>query len=96
MKTTHKENIQYTTAIIFLFTGIVMCFLSFFMNEYDIRTGALTYLGEAVAFCSGVFCINIYVRKKVEEAELRINNRMDRKMQKVDDLICDKEDLVRD
>lgn len=89
MKTTIKENVQYTTAIIFLFTGIVMCFLSFFMNEYDIRSGALTYLGEAVAFCSGVFAINLYVKKKVEEAELRINSRMDKKMHKVDELIAD-------
>lgn len=89
MNSKHKENIQYTTAIIFLFTGIIMCFLSFFMNEYDIKGGALTYLGEAVAFTSGVFCINIYVRNKVAEAETRINHRMDRKMQKVDDLIAD-------
>lgn len=89
MTSKHKENIQYTTGIIFLFTGIVMCFLSFFMNEYDVGGGALAYLGESVAFCSGVFCINLYVRKKVEEAEMRINHRMDRKMHKVDDLIAD-------
>jgi len=85
----HKENIQYTTAIVFLFSGIVMCFLSFFMNKYDVGYGALAYLGEAVAFCSGVFCINLYVRKKVAEAEMRINYRMDRKMHKVDELIAD-------
>ena len=89
MNSKHKENIQYTTAIVFLFSGIVMCFLSFFMNEYDVGNGALAYLGEAVAFCSGVFCINLYVRKKVAEAEMRINSRMDRKMHKVDELIAD-------
>lgn len=89
MKSTTKENVQYTTAIVFLFTGIVICFLSFFLNEYDVGGGALTYLGEAVAFTGGVFSINLYVRKKVEEAELRINNRMDRKMHKVDELIAD-------
>ena len=89
MNSTRKENIQYTTAIGFLITGIVICFLSFFMNEYDIETGALTYLGESVAFCAGVFSINLYVRKKVEEAEIRINSRMDKKMHKVDDLIAD-------
>lgn len=89
MNSKTKENIQYTTAIIFLFSGIVMCFLSFFMNKYDVGYGALAYLGEAVAFCSGVFCINLYVRKKVAEAEMRINHRMDRKMHKVDELIAD-------
>ena len=89
MNSTRKENVQYTTAIGFLITGILICFLSFFMNEYEIKAGALTYLGEAVAFCAGVFSINLYVKKKVEEAEMRINSRMDRKMEKVDDLIAD-------
>ena len=91
MKTERKENIQYTTAIIFLFTGIVMCFFSFFMNEYDVGGGALTYLGEAVAFCSGVFAINIYVKNKVHDAEMRLNDKIDRKMHKVDGLIADEE-----
>lgn len=91
MNSKHKENIQYTTAIVFLFTGILICFLSFFLNEYDVGRGALTYLGESVCFCAGVFSINLYVRNKVAEAESRINNRMDRKMQKVDELIADDE-----
>lgn len=91
MKTEQKENIQYSTAIGFLITGIVICFLSFFMNEYDIGGGALTYLGESVAFCAGVFSINLYVKHKVMEAETRINQKIDRKMHKVDELIADEE-----
>ena len=89
MNSKKKENIQYTTAITFLFTGILICFMSFFMNEYDIKGGALTYLGEAVAFCAGVFSINLYVRSKVSEAEVRINDKIDRKMRKIDDLVAD-------
>lgn len=94
MNSKHKENIQYTTAILFLFTGILMCFLSFFLNKYDVGGGALTYLGESVAFCAGVFSINLYVRNKVAEAETRINSRMDRKMQKVDNLIADEDEGI--
>lgn len=91
---TYKEKIQYTTALVFLFTGIVMCFLSFFLNKYEIGGGALTYLGEAVAFCAGVFSINLYVRSKVQEAETRINSKIDRKMRKVDDLVADEDDTI--
>lgn len=76
MKSERKENIQYTTSIIFLFSGILICFLSFFLNEYDIRAGALTYLGEATAFTAGVFSINLYVKNKINEAEIRINNKI--------------------
>ena len=87
MKLKIKENVQYTTAIFFLFTGIVICFLSFFLNEYDVKGGALTYLGEAVAFCAGVFSINLYVKNKVNEAELRINQRLDRRIQQAEEEI---------
>lgn len=93
MDTKKKENIQYSTAITFLFSGIVMCFLSFFMNEYDVGGGALTYLGEAVAFCSGVFAINIYVKNKVHDVEQRLSDKIDRKMHKVDSLITDEEEI---
>lgn len=85
MDISKKENIQYSTAIVFLFTGILICFLSFFMNEYDIETGALTYLGEAVAFCAGVFSINLYVKSKVNEAENRISTRIDHRMKKYEE-----------
>lgn len=87
MKSKIKENIQYTTAIIFLITGIVICFLSFFLNQYEVKGGALTYLGESVAFCAGVFSINLYVKHKVDEAELRINQRLDRRIQQAEEEI---------
>ena len=51
----------------------------------------MTYVGEAVALTAGVFSINIYVRSKITEAETRINDRIDKKMRKVDNLIQDEE-----
>lgn len=84
-----KEKVQYTTAIGFLCTGIILCFLSFFLNEYDIENGVLFYLGTATTFTGAVFGINLMIRNQVIEAETRINNKIDRKMKKVDDLITD-------
>lgn len=91
---TKKEKIQYTTAIGFLLTGIILCFISFFMNEYDIDSGSLWYLGQSVAFISCVFGLNLMVKNQVFEAEHRINRRMDRKMQKVDELIQDEDEEI--
>lgn len=84
-----KEKVQYITAIGFLITGIILCFLSFFLNEYDIDTGSLWYLGQSVAFAAAVFSVNLVVKNEVFAAEDRINHRIDRKMRKVDDLIED-------
>lgn len=89
MNREQKENMQYTTAIFTLFTGIVMCFLSFFMNEYDIETSVLMYFGQTLVFCGAVFGINMYIKTQVMEAESRLNNKVDEKLKKVDNLIKD-------
>lgn len=86
---TRKETVQYITSIGFLITGIILCFLSFFLNEYDIENGVLFYLGTATTFCGAVFGINLMIHNQVIQAETRINNRINKKMQKVDDLIQD-------
>lgn len=84
-----KEKIQYTTAVGFLLTGIILCFLSFFLNEYDIDRGSLWYLGQSVAFCAAVFSVNLVVKNEMFKVEERLNHRVDRKMKKVDDLLED-------
>jgi hypothetical protein len=84
-----KEKTQYITAIGFLITGIIICFISFFMNEYDIDNGSLWYLGQSVAFCAACFGLNLMVKNEVFDAEHRINERIDRRMKKVDDLLED-------
>lgn len=89
MTTNNKEKIQYITSIGFLITGIVLCFISFFLNEYNIDSGSLWYLGQSVAFTAGVFSINLVVKNEMFKAEDRLNKRMDRKMQKVDSLFND-------
>lgn len=75
-----KESIQYITSIGFLISGIVMCFLSFFLNEYDIANGPLFYLGTATTFCGAVFGINLMVQNQVMHAEARINHRVDQRI----------------
>lgn len=91
MNANKKENVQYITAILFLISGIVMAFFSYF-DLHDVAAGVLTYVGEAVALTAGVFSINIYVRSKISEAETRLSRKIDRKMKKVDDLVGDEID----
>lgn len=81
----NKENIQYTTAIFTLLTGILMCFLSFFLHEYNIDDSVLMYFGQTLIFCAGVFGINVFIKNKVSEAESRLNNKIDKKLGKMID-----------
>ena len=89
MTSNQKENIQYATAIFTLFTGIVLCFLSFFLNEYDIETGVLMYFGQTLVFTGAVFGINLMIKTKMLETETRLNDKIDKKLEKVDNLLKD-------
>ena len=77
-----KTNVQYATAIGTLISGIIMCFLSFFLNKYMIESSVLMYFGEALVFCAGVFGLNLVIKNKIMEAETRINNKIEKEIQK--------------
>lgn len=40
-----KDKISYSVAIIMIMSGILIAFLSFFLNAYNIATGILIYIG---------------------------------------------------
>jgi len=84
-----KENIQYTTAITGLVSGIVMCFLSFFLNHYDISGSVLGYLGEWIIFASSVFGFSLYVKTKFLEAESRMDKKMTDRLNLIEEEIKD-------
>ena len=89
MTSEKKETIQYITAISTLATGVMLCILSFFLNEYDIETGVLMYFGQTLIFCAAVFGINLMIKTKVLEAESNIRKELDKKLEKIDRLIKD-------
>lgn len=76
MTQNQKEISQYSTAIGGVLSGIIMCFISFFCNNYDIAGSVLGYLGEWLIFCAGVFGISIYVRTQVLEAKTQIEKEL--------------------
>ena len=87
MNANQKETTQYIVAIITLFSGIIMCFLSFFLNKYVVHDSALWYFGETMSFAGGIFGIGLYVNHKVKNAEQRLSSKIDNKINKVDDLL---------
>ncbi len=74
MTADQKDTYQYIGALFTLFSGIVMCFLSFFMNNYIIHDSALWYFGETCVFAGGIFGVSLYIRGEVQ----RINTKIDK------------------
>lgn len=71
-----KENVQYGTAMFTLLSGIIMCFLSFFLHNHNIETSVLMYFGQTLIFCGAVFGINMYIKTQMMEVESRIEKKI--------------------
>lgn len=69
-----KENIQYGTAIAMVGSGIILSFLCFFLNQYNITDGVLWYMSQALVFCGAVFGLNLYMKSRLGEMETRLKD----------------------
>lgn len=69
-----KENVQYGTAISMVVSGIVLSFLCFFLNQYNISEGVLWYMSQALVFCGAVFGFNLYMKSRLGEMESHLKN----------------------
>lgn len=75
--TTHsKEIIQYGTALAMVGSGIVLAFLSFFLNNYDIADGVLWYIAQALTYAGAIFGVSVYFKTKLGEFESRTRKEL--------------------
>lgn len=76
MKPNTKEWIQYGTAVAMIASGIILAFLSFFLNNYDIADGVLWYISQALIYAGGVFGVSIYFKTRLGEFENRTKQEL--------------------
>ena len=69
MNANTKEWIQYGSAVAMIISGIVLAFLSFFLNNYDIAEGVLWYISQALIYAGGIFGVSIYFKTRLGEFE---------------------------
>lgn len=62
-----KECIQYGTAVLSLSSGVVLSFLSFFLNKYDISDGVLWYVSQTLMYAGSIFGVSLYIHSKFGE-----------------------------
>ena len=61
---TIKDKIGYAVAIGMIASGIIMAFLSFFLNAYNIATGVLIYIAQCFVIGGGLVGANVYFKSK--------------------------------
>ncbi len=81
MTSNSKEIIQYGTATIMVISGVILSFISFFVNG-DVTEGVLWYMAQALTFAGGVFGVSIYFKTKLGESEHRIREYLNEQLGK--------------
>lgn len=75
MLTNIKQDIAIASAVVCLASGIVMCFLAFFLSVSEhMADNALWYFGETLVYAGSIFGIKEYVDFKIGQHQLMIGS----------------------
>lgn len=71
-----REGLQYGAAIGMLVSGVVLTFLSFFLNNYVVSDGVLWYVSQTLVYSGAIFGANIYFKTKLGNFESRVKDEL--------------------
>ena len=75
MKKDMKDNTMIGAALITLASGIVLCFLSFFLDhEHNVKSSCLWYFGQTLLYAASSFGLASYVKAKMNDFSNLIEN----------------------
>lgn len=77
-----KDKISYLVAFALILSGILMAFLSFFLNAYNIATGILIYIAQCFVIGGGLVGANVYFRSKWIEFSSNADNFIKEEIEK--------------
>ena len=70
-----KDNMMIVAALITLASGIVLCFLSFFLDqEHNVKSSCLWYFGQTLLYAASSFGLASYVKAKMNDVTNIIEN----------------------
>lgn len=78
-----KDKIQYVIATILIASGIIIAFLSFFYNSYNIANGVLIYIAQSFVAGGSILGVSIYFRTKLGEFRSDTVNEIEKAIRKV-------------
>ena len=62
-----KDKIAYIIAMVLIGSGILIAFLSFFLNAFNIATGVLIYIAQCFTVGGSIIGVSIYFKTKLVE-----------------------------
>lgn len=71
-----REGLQYSAAIGMLLSGVLLTFLSFFLNNYVVSDGVLWYVSQTLVYSGAIFGVNVYFKTKLGNFESRLKGEL--------------------
>lgn len=85
-----KDRISYYVAFALIISGIVMAFLSFFLNAYNIATGVLLFIAQCFVIGGGLVGANVYFKSKWVEFNTQAKKHIDEDIERLAEKIKEK------
>ncbi|MDD6553012.1 MAG: hypothetical protein PUF37_05420 [Prevotellaceae bacterium] len=79
MQRNTKEWIQYGSAIGMLISGVLLTFLCFFLNHYEVKDSVLWYVAQTLVYAGSVFGVSVYINTKLGEVKNIIDENLNQK-----------------
>lgn len=71
-----REGLQYGAAIGMIVSGVVLTFLSFFLNNYVVSDGVLWYVSQTLVYSGSIFGVNVYFKTKLGNFESKVKDEL--------------------
>ena len=93
MTTNTKEWFQYGTAALMILSGVILTFISFFVNG-DVSEGVLWYMAQSLTYAGAIFGVSVYFHQKIGETRNEIRNYIEQQLKQQDNE-CNKDVTTR-
>ena len=67
MEKSHKDIIQYGSAIFMLVSGVIMAFFCFFLNNYELSDSVLWYVAQCLIYAGSALGIKGYIDSRFND-----------------------------
>lgn len=91
-----KDKIQYAMAIVLIAAGVLIAFLSFFLNAFNIATGTLIFIAQCFITAGGIFGVSIYFKSKIGEFSSSATQKIEKMIERAVNRDSDEANIKKD
>lgn len=87
-----KDKIAYIIAMVMIGSGILIAFLSFFLNAFNIATGVLIYIAQTFTIGGSIIGASAYFKSRWMEFDTKASNAITDKVNEIISKLDNKQD----